>query len=88
MYEDVDEDEKTLQEALALSRVPDKKPEEEKKEEPKPDKQPTTEDVAIDQNFLEDVINELGIDVDPTALDDLMKDDKPKDGDDKDKDKK
>ena len=37
MYEDVDEDEKTLQEALALSRVPDKKPEEEKKEQPKPE---------------------------------------------------
>jgi hypothetical protein len=34
MYEDVDEDEKTLQEALALSRVPDKKPEEVKEEKP------------------------------------------------------
>lgn len=80
MYEDVDDDEKALQEALALSNQidPPKAAEEVKKEVPKPvvQEQPTTADVNIDEDFLKDVIGDLGIDVDPNALGDLM-DSKP-----------
>jgi len=75
MYEDDDEDEQQLKEALALSMPTEpKKPEEKKEEPPKPvvKDQPTTADVNIDEDFLKDVIGDLGIDVDPNAISDLM----------------
>lgn len=65
-----DDDEKALQEALALSMLPDAekaaggKPEpgqEAKKPQPAPG---GTENVDLDTNLLKDVIGDLGIDLD------------------------
>jgi hypothetical protein len=52
-----------------------------------PEKQP---EVAIDGNLMKDVIDELGLDIDKSALDDIMNEaQKDQDGDkDKDKDMK
>lgn len=93
MYDDADED-KTLQEALALSN-PNYKPEpaakpEEVKEAAKP-APATTADVAMDEDFIKDVIDGMGIDVDADALKDLVDDGKKegeKKDDGKDKEKK
>lgn len=82
MYEDVEDDDQALKEALELSRmpqVPEKKAEEEKPKEP--EVKPPTVDVNIDDDFMNDVMNDLGIDVDG---EDEKKDEK-KDGADKDK---
>ena len=86
MYSDAEgqDDDAALQEALELSKMPDKpdaaKPEAAaaKKEE---DKKPATEDVNIDEDFMNDVMNDLGIDMND---DDAAKNDKEK----KDEDKK
>ena len=74
---DEDDDEKALQEALALSMVPDAVA----GEQPKPQapaeaqKEP---DVDIDANFMNDVIADLGIDMNPNDLDEIMKEAKNK----------
>lgn len=67
MYDYADDEEKALQEALALSRA---KPETKQIVEEKP--QPTTADVDIDENFMKDVIGDLGIDVDAAQLEDIV----------------
>ena len=86
MYSDDGQDEDAaLQEALELSRVPDKpdagtmKAAEEapKKEE---EKKPTTADVNIDDDFMNDVMKDLGIDGDDGKKDEDKDKDK-KDGD-------
>ena len=91
MYDEAaaqDEDEKALQEALLLSKMPDK-PAEAKPEAPKPaEVKPSTADVNLDQDFLNEVINDLGIDVDPNALRDLVNDGKKEEKKEGDKDKK
>ena len=88
MYDEAaaqDEDEKALQEALLLSKMPDK-PAEVKPEAVKPaEVKPTTADVNLDQDFLNEVINDLGIDVDPNALGDLVNDGKKEEKKDDDK---
>lgn len=89
MYDegDEDDDEKALREALALSMVPDGLQNEEHRqvEEKKPEaaKQP---EIDIDANFMKDVIGDLGIDIDPNQLDDIMNEAKKdqKEGDKKD----
>ena len=86
-----DDDEKALQEALALSMMPDAnekaaevKPAAEKEKEKQPD-------VDIDEDFMKDVAGDLGIDMDQSQLADIMneakkeKDDKDKKDADKDK---
>lgn len=91
MYDEADED-KTLQEALALSN-PNYKPEPAKAEEAKaevPKPAPaTTADVNIDEGFIKDVAGEMGIDLDPSVFGDLVDnkkdEEKKKDGEDKEK---
>ena len=90
MYDEADED-KTLQEALALSNPnykpePAAKPDEAEAAKPANPAPATTADVAIDEAFINDVIGDLGIDVDAAALGDLV-DDGKKDGDKKKEDK-
>lgn len=95
MYSDDDgqDEDAALQEALELSRVPEKpdaaqasKPAE---EAPKKDdeKKPTTADVNIDEDFMNDVMNDLGIDMndDDAANKDKDKGADAKKGEDKDK---
>lgn len=78
---DEDDDEKALQEALALSMVPDHIKDAAGGEQPKPQapaevqKEP---DVDIDANFMKDVIGDLGIDMNPNDLDEIMKEAKNK----------
>ena len=84
-----DDDEKALQEALALSMMPnvpgeEKKDDQPKKEEPKP-KEP--ENVDIDADMLKGVIDDLGIDIEENELDDIVNEAK-KGEDEKDDDKK
>ena len=70
MYSDDDgqDEDAALQEALELSRVPEKpdaaqaKPAEEATK-PEDEKKPTTADVNIDEDFMNDVMNDLGIDM-------------------------
>ena len=99
MYDndDGEDEEKALQEALLLSQQPDKpaKDAEEKKAEvpaKDPEPKPTTAEVNIDDDFVNEVINDLGIDVNPNELNDLVnepkKDEEKKDGDKDKKDKK
>lgn len=77
MYDEADED-KTLQEALALSN-PNYKPEPAAKPEavaakPANPAPATTADVPIDKDFIADVIGDLGIDVDADDLGNLVDD--------------
>ena len=71
MYDDanddepVDDDEKALQEALALSMLPEEEAEPKKEEKPKPAKAEPQPEVVIDADFFKDVIGDLGIDIDP-----------------------
>jgi hypothetical protein len=81
MYDDAndddpqDDDEKALQEALALSMMPDA-PEAQASSEQKPaevadNPQPQPE-VDIDADLMKNVIGDLGIDIDPSQLDEIM----------------
>jgi hypothetical protein len=74
MYDDDpnDDAERELQEALALSMVPNSAPEARGEPDstraanaPKKDAQPVAEEpqVDIDENFMKDVIGDLGIDI-------------------------
>lgn len=101
MYDDAnedepqDDDEKALQEALALSILPapaDKTAEakpEQPGQENKEGQQPAaggTENVALDTNLLKDVIGDLGIDLYEGQLEDIVKEATNKnEGEDKDK---
>ena len=98
-----DDAERELQEALALSMVPNSAPEakgepnstkmagapkKEGNQEPAKEEQ---QDVEIDENFMKDVIGDLGIDINESQLNEIVneakKKDEKKDGD-KDGDKK
>lgn len=86
--EPVDDDEKALQEALALSMMPDA-PEANAAVEEKPaaaDPQPQPE-VDIDADLMKDVIGDLGIDIDAGQLDEIMNEAKKENDAEKDKDK-
>lgn len=88
-----DDDEKALQEALALSMMPapdgkaaEAKPEPAAQEKKEGQAAGGTENVDLDADLLKDVIGDLGIDLDEGQLDDIVKEaTNKKDGDDKDK---
>jgi len=99
MYDDAnedepaDDDEKALQEALALSMMPnpDGKAAEAKPEQPAQENKDgqaagATENVDLDADLLKDVIGDLGIDLDEGQLEDIVNEaTNKKDGEDKDK---
>lgn len=94
MYDDdpQDDDEKALQEALALSMLPEgsgeEKPADKKAEDAKP-KAPEVPQVEVDADMMKDVIGELGIDIDDNQLADMLneaKNEAEKKDEDKDKD--
>ena len=91
MY-DEDEDERNIALALAMSNPDGAQAADSNAEDPKEEIKPAeAENVDIDANFMKDVIGDIGIDIDPTQLDDIVnqvkntEDDKKdkKDGDDK-----
>lgn len=96
MYDEADgedDDEKALQEALALSMVPDAAEAAQQEQQPVADPEPAQEekhpDVNIDADFMKGVIGDLGIDIDQSQLEEMVneaKNDKDKKDDDKDKD--
>jgi len=87
-----DDDEKALQEALALSMLPnpDGKAAEAKPgakaQENKEGQAAATENVDLDADLLKDVIGDLGIDLDEGQLEDIVNEaTNKKEGEDKDK---
>lgn len=90
MYSDEDgqDEDAALQEALELSRVPEKpdaaqaKPAEEASK-PEDDKKPTAAEVNIDEDFMNDVMNDLGIDMNDDDAANKEADAKKKEEDDK-----
>ena len=96
MYSDdaADDDDAALKEALALSMMPEKKDEKPAENEPQKAEgnqaQEQQPQVDIDANLLKDVIGDLGIELDPSQLDDIVNEAKTanKEGDNKDNDKK
>lgn len=99
MYDDVnedepqDDDEKALQEALALSMMPgpeskaaEAKPDQAAKENKDGQGAGATENVDLDADLLKDVIGDLGIDLDEGQLEDIVNEaTNKKEGEDKDK---
>lgn len=73
MNEEGDDDEKALQEALALSMVPDKTDDQPAQPKPEVAKQPEKQpEVDINEDFLKELAGELDIHLDQNELGDIM----------------
>ena len=88
MYDDDPQDdaERELQEALALSMIPNTLPEQPNvpdttklENAPKKEEAPAEQKVDIDENFMKDVIGDLGLDINDSQLNELVNEAKKND---------